>query len=184
MTAAGWNKSRLKYIAEVDPPLRRTLRMDDGMPVSFLPMEAVGEAGSLDLSRERPLSAVREGYTPFQDGDVIVAKITPCFENGKGALAAGLTNGVGFGTTELFVLRPSKRLDARFLYYLVSSDAFRQPATAQMYGAGGQKRVPPSFVQDFDCWCARSFRAAQCRRFPRPRDGEDRRPNRTQATSP
>lgn len=149
MSAMGWRKSRLKYIAEVDPPLRQTLKMDDDTSVSFLPMEAVGEDGGLDLSRERPLSAVREGYTPFQNGDVIVAKITPCFENGKGALAAGLTNGVGFGTTELFVLRPSAGVDARFLNYLVSSDAFRQPATAQMYGAGGQKRVPPSFVQDF-----------------------------------
>jgi len=144
-----WRQTRLKFVAAIDPPLTRLGRLGSEDPVSFVPMEAVGDDGSLDLSRERSFQSVREGYTAFQDGDVVVAKITPCFENGKGALAQGLRRGVGFGTTELFVLRPTPVLDGRFLYYLTYSDSFRQPATAQMYGAGGQKRVPPAFVADF-----------------------------------
>jgi type I restriction enzyme, S subunit len=150
MSASGWVRTRLKFVASIDPPVSTVRRIDAEESVSFIPMEAVGEDGSLDLSRERPSGVVREGYTAFQDGDVIVAKITPCFENGKGAIVGGLRGGVGFGTTELFVLRPDARmLDGRFLYYLTYSDAFRQPAAAQMYGAGGQKRVPGSFVKDF-----------------------------------
>ncbi len=115
-------------------------------------METVSEFGTIDSSREREFSAVRQGYTYFADGDVLVAKITPCFENGKGAVAQGLQNGIGFGTTELFVLRPRPELDERFLYYVTMSAPFRQGGEGEMYGAGGQKRVPDSFVRDFRMW--------------------------------
>lgn len=112
-------------------------------------MDAVGELGGLRLDDERPLDDVYSGYTYFRDGDVVVAKITPCFENGKGALADGLTNGVGFGTTELHVLRPSRTLDARFLFYCTLADDFRSLGEAEMLGAGGQKRVPERFLNDW-----------------------------------
>ena len=69
-------------------------------------METIGEDGSLSLEKEKAISEVESGYTYFRDGDVTVAKITPCYENGKGALMFGLTNGIGFGTTELIVARP------------------------------------------------------------------------------
>jgi type I restriction enzyme S subunit len=85
----------------------------------------------------------------FEDGDVVVAKITPCFENGKAALAQSLRNGVAFGTTELHVLRAGNRLDRRFLFYLTISHTFRALGESEMYGAGGQKRVPPEFPKDF-----------------------------------
>ena len=78
----------------------------------------------------------------------MVAKITPCFENGKGALAKGLRSGIGFGTTELHVLRPQE-VDARFLFYLTISDRFRKLGEASMYGAGGQKRVSEEFVEEY-----------------------------------
>ena len=111
-------------------------------------MEAIGEDGSLDLSAVRDRAAVEKGYTLFFDGDVIVAKITPCFENGKGALAAGLFGGLAYGTTELHVLSPGPDLDGRFLYYVTMSDEFRTQGEAAMKGAAGQKRVPDEFVQD------------------------------------
>lgn len=117
--------------------------------VSFLPMEAIGETGGLDLGDERELGEIGSGYSFFADGDVLVAKITPCFENGKGAVARGLENGIGFGTTEVHVLRPRTNLDSRFLYYLTASHHFREAGTAVMYGAGGQKRIPDEFVLDF-----------------------------------
>ena len=109
-------------------------------------MEAVGEYGGLDLSLTKELSGVADGYTYFSNGDVLVAKITPCFENGKGSLASGLVNGIAFGTTELHVLRCRSELDRQYAFYLTLADAFRKLGEAEMYGAGGQKRVPESFV--------------------------------------
>lgn len=138
---------RLRTVCDVNPP---TPRVPDFAEVTFLPMEAVGETGSLDRSRTRTASEVRQGYTGFVDGDVLLAKITPCFENGKGALARDLLNGVGFGTTELHVLRlRDPQHDSRWLYYVTQSHNFRADGTASMYGAGGQKRVPPDFIRNF-----------------------------------
>lgn len=112
-------------------------------------MEAVGEYGGLNLDTAKPLSEIGSSYTEFQDGDVVVAKITPCFENGKGALVSGLTNGAALGTTELHVLRTRSGFERRFLFYLTISSVYRKLGEAEMYGAGGQKRVPPEFNKDF-----------------------------------
>ncbi len=107
---------------------------------------------SRGASHLRPRSSSQTrgaGYTYFRDGDIVIAKITPCFENGKGALAAGLTNGIAFGTTELHVLRTTDAADRRFMFYITLSDAFRRLGEADMYGAGGQKRISESFVRNF-----------------------------------
>ena len=111
-----------------------------------MPMEAIAKYGGLDLSLTRELSDVADGYTYFSNGDVLVAKITPCFENGKGSLASELVNGIAFGTTELHVLRCRPELDKQYAFYLTLAEAFRKLGEAEMYGAGGQKRVPESFV--------------------------------------
>ena len=111
-------------------------------------MEAIGEQGQLDLSATRPVEEVQSGYSRFFDGDVVVAKITPCFENGKGALIRGTLGGVGFGTTELHVLTPGPDLDGRFLYYITVDPSFRQLGVASMTGSAGQQRVPEDFVRD------------------------------------
>jgi type I restriction enzyme S subunit len=145
---AHWDVKRLKFGAELNPSPLELRKLSQDREVSFVPMEAVGEFGGLDLSRTKPLSDVGSGYTYFADGDVIVAKITPCFENGKGALATGLANGIGFGTTELHVLRAIGGLERKYLFYLTLADAFRRLGKAEMYGAGGQKRVPESFVKN------------------------------------
>lgn len=117
--------------------------------VTFLPMENIGEKGELDCSLTRDIKDVQEGYTQFFDGDVLIAKITPCFENGKGAIVRGTLSGVGFGTTELHVLAPKDEIDARFLYYITTGDHFRKLGEAAMFGAAGQKRVPEDFVRDY-----------------------------------
>jgi type I restriction enzyme S subunit len=111
-------------------------------------MNAVGEYGGIRLTEEKELADICNGYTCFCDGDVVVAKITPCFENGKGALAKGLKNEIAFGTTELHVLRATKQLDPQFLFYLSISDSFRKLGESEMYGAGGQKRVPENFFKN------------------------------------
>lgn len=144
-----WNQIRGRFVMAVNPPARRACALDDADEVSFVPMEAVGEYGGLDLERTKPLDEIGSGYTAFEDDDVVIAKITPCFENGKGAIASGLKNGVGFGTTELHVLRAGRHLDKQFLFYLTISHMFRMLGESEMYGAGGQKRVPPEFAKDF-----------------------------------
>lgn len=117
--------------------------------VSFVPMEAVGENGGLTLEIIKEKADVESGYTLFFDGDVIVAKITPCFENCKGAVATGLHNGVAYGTTELHVLTPREDLQQRFLFYVTISHEFRIQGEAEMKGAAGQKRIPEEFIQNF-----------------------------------
>lgn len=144
-----WEQIRGRFVMAVNPPACRARALEETDEVSFVPMEAVGEYGGLDLERTKPLDEIGAGYTAFEEGDVVVAKITPCFENGKGAIARGLKNGVGFGTTELHVLRTGKRLDKQFLFYLTISHTFRMLGESEMYGAGGQKRVPPEFAKDF-----------------------------------
>ena len=146
---AGWKQSRLRFVAAINPSKTEISHLDPSTEVSFVPMEAVGEDASLDASRLKPISEVSSGYTYFRDGDILIAKITPCFENGKATLARGLTGGFGFGSTEFHVVRPSPRLDARFAFYVIRSNAFRDYGAASMYGAGGQKRVPTDFLADF-----------------------------------
>jgi len=147
--AANPTVPRLKFFLRTNPSKSEVRSIDPETEVSFVPMEAVGEYGGLDLQRARPLSDVMDGYTYFRDGDVVVAKITPCFENGKGALAADLSAGIGFGTTELHVLRALDGLDSRYLFYLTISHRFRKLGESTMYGAGGQKRVSDDFIMGY-----------------------------------
>ena len=144
---AGWTMERLRFHVSFNPSAR-SLTLGPTDEVSFVPMDNVGEWGGLRLDTTKLLDEIGTGYTYFANGDVVVAKITPCFENGKGALAEGLANGAAFGTTELHVLRPSQTIESRFLFYLTISEPFRKLGEAEMYGAGGQKRVPDRFIKD------------------------------------
>lgn len=144
----GWRQRRLRFDVKSNPK-KAEVALDDETEVSFVPMDAVGEYGGLRLDTTRALADVYKDYTYFRDGDVCVARITPCFENGKGALADGLIEGIGFGTTELHVLRPKEELNEKFLFYITISDDFRGFGEAEMLGAGGQKRVPERFMKDW-----------------------------------
>ncbi|MCU0784244.1 MAG: restriction endonuclease subunit S [Verrucomicrobia bacterium] len=144
-----WEVKRGRFAMRVNPPAPRLRALKPEDEVSFVPMDAVGVGGGLSLEQTRILSEVSSGYTEFQDGDVVVAKITPCFENGKAALASGLLNGAAYGTTELHVLRAGPTLDRSFLFYVAISDTFQKLGESEMYGAGGQKRVPPEFNKNF-----------------------------------
>jgi len=147
---AHWSIKRLRFVAQLNPSKTEVAEVDRAIQVSFLPMEAIGDDGSLNLERTRPISEVESGYTYFRDGDVTLAKITPCFENGKGALMQGLEGGIGFGTTELIVARPNPtEVTGKLLSWIFRSPNFRAQGEASMYGAGGQKRVPDDFVRDF-----------------------------------
>jgi type I restriction enzyme S subunit len=145
---AHWETARFRFLLETSPSKTEVRDLPDTTEVSFVPMESVKENGGLDLGETKEIEEVIDGYTYFRDGDVLVAKITPCFENRKGALTSDLTNGIGFGTTELHVLRPGPDLDERFLYYVTMSHPFRKIGESTMYGAGGQKRVSNDFVEN------------------------------------
>jgi type I restriction enzyme S subunit len=144
-----WEVRRIKLVAKLNPSKTEVADLPDDVEVSFLPMEAIGEDGAIDLTRTRAVSEVRNGYSYFADGDVVFAKVTPCLENGKGALMRGLLGGRGFGTTELTVLRPRSPVDGPYLRWVTFSRVFRGPAEGEMVGAGGLKRVPDDFVADF-----------------------------------
>lgn len=144
-----WDVRRMKYCAQINPSKAEVEDLNPETEVTFLPMENVSEQGEIDYEESEPIKDVIDGYTYFRDGDVLVAKITPCFENGKGALAEDLKNGIGFGTTEFVVLRTNKDLDDKFLYYVTASRLFRKVGEGYMKGAAGQKRVPDQFFQDF-----------------------------------
>lgn len=146
---AHWEVKRLRFLAATNPLASKLKDIAADDLVSFVSMDAVGEYGGLRLDVEREFADIGGGYTYFADGDVVLAKITPCFENGKGAIAGGLTNGIAFGTTELHVMRASEELDRRFLFYLTIAYPFRKIGESEMYGAGGQKRVPEDFIKDF-----------------------------------
>lgn len=145
---AHWKVKRLKFLASVNPSKTEINYLPKSLEISFLPMELVGE-GFLQSDNTKTLGDVGQGFTYFQDGDVVIAKITPSFENGKGAIATNLINGIGFGTTELHVVRPTKQLDKRFLYYLTISRNFRHMGAGMMQGTAGQKRVPDSFLINY-----------------------------------
>lgn len=140
-----WSIKRGRFCMRINPPSEKLRGLNPESEISFVPMDNVGEYGGIRLDSTVIVGEATGSYTEFQDGDVIVAKITPCFENGKGALASGLVNGVALGTTELHVLRVGPDLDNRFLFYLTISSWYRRTGEAEMYGAGGQKRVPPEF---------------------------------------
>ncbi|OAM30787.1 restriction endonuclease subunit S [Eikenella corrodens] len=145
---AHWEVKRLRFTVNLNP-VKSELDIPEDTLVSFIPMEAVNFDKNLTLTEERNLDEVYKGYTYFKNGDVVLAKITPCFENGKSAIAQNLTNGVAFGTTELHVLRSQNSINNHFLYYLIKSDSFMKIGESEMYGAGGQKRIPEEFIKNF-----------------------------------
>jgi type I restriction enzyme S subunit len=139
---------RLRHIAQINPPTPAFDRLPADSELTFLPMESVWPDARLDISQRRTKSAVSTGYTRFQDGDVLVPKITPTFEASRSVLIQGLHNGVGAGTTELHVLRAGPKLDPRFLLYLVHTHPFLKLGKAEMYGVAGQQRVPDEFLRN------------------------------------
>ncbi len=146
---SGGEKGKLKNYLQLNPSKKIVSITSSEDMVSFVPMEAISELGELEL-QERKYKDVSSGFTYFSDGDVVLAKITPCYENGKAGVMKGLKNGFGFGTTEFMVMRPSSKILADYLYYVVFSDKFRKMGEVEMRGTAGQKRVTSSFVMNYE----------------------------------
>ena len=142
-----WHAQEIGEVAQINPKLATADRPDLNDRVSFVPMASVSEeTKSIAVHEERLFSEVSRGYTPFMRGDVLVAKITPCFENGKMALADNLPHELGFGTTEFHVFRPSERVTGPYLFNLLRVPWLRTAGAMKMRGAAGQRRVPAEFI--------------------------------------
>lgn len=145
-----WPLEPIGALCELDPPKSQVRSLAGETSVSFVPMNDLGTGGQpVSGQEERALSEVYKGYTYFAEGDVLLAKITPCFENGKLGIASGLQNQVGFGSSEFMVLRSGPKLSARYLALYLSQDLFREQGAKAMTGAVGHKRVPKEWVKSF-----------------------------------
>ncbi|MCP9300748.1 restriction endonuclease subunit S [Bacillus halotolerans] len=142
---------KLKYIAHLNPSKSEIdLGENKEKVVSFLPMDKIISPNNLDLSLNKTIEEVYSGYTYFRENDIVLAKVTPCFENGNLAIARGLTNEIGFGTTELHVLRVNEKFyDTEYIYYCLQLEDFKSKAVANMYGVGGLKRIPTEFLSEY-----------------------------------
>lgn len=148
--AFGWGLVPLGSTCNINPKKSLDSRLVSGAVVSFVPMPAVTEHGKIDATAIKEYDEVKTGFTYFAENDVLFAKITPCMENGKGAVAKGLHNGIGFGSTEFHVLRPiSGKTDPYWIYTLTTFSQFRMDAASNMTGSAGQRRVPASFLENY-----------------------------------
>ena len=145
-----YTKKKLGECAIINPKKSSDKRLHDELEVSFIPMMAVGENGQINVSKIKKFADVKNGFSYFSEGDVLFAKITPSMENGKGAIASNLCNGIGFVSTEFHVIRPIENITtSEWIYVLTTLQKFRLSAEANMTGSAGQKRVPASFLQDY-----------------------------------
>ena len=142
-----WSITRIKYVAELTPSKSGILsRLEERC--NFIPMEKL-KLDTLVLDETRQIKDVYQGYTYFEDGDVLIAKVTPCFENQNMAIAANLVNGIGFGSSEIYVLRTEAEGLNQLLLYRLQESVFMQLGAGAMTGAGGLRRVPSDFLNNF-----------------------------------
>src|SRR3990167_2436234 len=146
----GWEVRPIKQIVFFNPSKSETGSSSKSSEnVVFLPMENVSVDGRINCSIKRPYKDVCNGFSYFKKGDVVIAKITPCFENGKGAYLDELETECGFGTTEFITIRPSSKIDGRLLRFILSSNWFLKIGEKYMMGSAGQKRISSDFIKNF-----------------------------------
>ena len=146
-----WQVLKVKHVGSSNPSKTnpKTVCLRDTLVV-FLPMERVHTDGTIDQELRLPYSQLKNGYTYFEENDVLIAKVTPCFENGKIILVKNLATPVGFGSTEFIVIRPNtQKIFPPFLFYLLYNEPLRSIGKHFMTSAVGLKRVPTEFVENF-----------------------------------
>jgi len=145
----GWELKKIIQVCDINPSKSEIADLSDDDLVSFIPMKNVDEKqGMIKTRDEKTLGSVRKGYTYFRNNDVIFAKITPCMENGKIAIASNLLNGIGFASTEFHVLRPHNDVLPEWIHYFLRNESFRKEAKEHFTGSAGQQRVPKDFLEN------------------------------------
>ncbi len=146
-----WQKIKLGDVCEINPKKSQVKELDKNTMVSFVPMESISEKDMLFTAKEdKKIGDVYSGYTYFANNDVLLAKVTPCFENGKSGLARNLTNGIGFGSSEFFVLRAKGNILPEIVYYAISTNNFIKNGKNKMSGTGGLKRLIKEYVENYE----------------------------------
>lgn len=146
---AGWKWVKLKAVCEINPRRNSSSSISDNAEVTFVPMPAVDAVlGEITKPEIKKYGEVKRGYTYFEEGDILFAKITPCMQNGKHAIATKLLNKFGFGTTEFHVLRPSKEIIPEWIHFYLRKPEVLYEAMQQFTGAVGQQRVPAEFLKE------------------------------------
>jgi restriction endonuclease S subunit len=145
-----WPKVALNTVCQINPQKSEISDLSDSLEVSFVPMSIINENDIQFKPNEiKQLKEVFTGYTYFKDNDILLAKVTPCFENGKAGIAKNLENSIGFGSSELFVLRSFKNVKPQWLYFNIIRDEFRADGKQRMTGTGGLQRVPKDFIGSY-----------------------------------
>jgi len=146
-----WDLKQIKEVAVVNPPQSEISNISSDLEVSFVPMSDLSSNKmTFTAITTKPIGELKTGsYTYFKDYDVLVAKVTPCFENGKAGIAKNLTNGIGFGSSEYYVLRCSEKVLPEWIYVSIINPMFRSLAISNMTGTGGLQRVPKQFVKEY-----------------------------------
>lgn len=143
-----WPMVKLGDVCEINPKKSEVAKLNKATNVSFIPMEDIDTVQDIIPKKEKALDEVYKGYTYFRENDVLVAKVTPCFENGKSGIAKNLKNGIGFGSSELHVIRPSDKILPEYIYPFINLDKFIQEGKKQMTGTGGLQRVPVIYISE------------------------------------
>jgi type I restriction enzyme S subunit len=146
-----WETERLVDVFQIKPPKNEVkYRLSDDDLVSFVPMEDLGIlTKDFTATKEKHIKELSGSYTYFSDNDVLLAKITPCFENGKLGIARNLKNGVGFGSSEFIVFRSNGQIIPEYLFYLLCTNDFREQGRKRMSGAVGHKRIQKEFLENY-----------------------------------
>ncbi|WP_187388632.1 restriction endonuclease subunit S [Meiothermus taiwanensis] len=142
---------KLAEVAQINPPRPRNLGLSGDEPTFFVSMSAVDDLTGMIKSPElKPFGEVCRGYTYFEEGDVLFAKITPCMQNGKHTIASGLTNGFGFGSTEFHIIRPGPSITAEWIHFYVRRPEVLSDAANHFKGAVGHQRVPSEYLENLE----------------------------------
>ncbi|MBV5278438.1 MAG: N-6 DNA methylase, partial [Campylobacteraceae bacterium] len=146
-----WEIVKLGEVCEINPKKSEIKDLSPETMVSFAPMDCLNSHELSFLPKEnRQLGEIYNGYTYFKNGDILIAKVTPCFENGKSGLAENLTSGIGFGSSEFMVLRVNATLNERFLYFVLDNPKFIELGKEQMSGTGGLRRLTRHFIENYE----------------------------------
>lgn len=142
-----WEVKKLKYVAQLNPKIDMD-HLEETSEVTFTPMEKI--KNGYFINNKGIWGNNNSSYTNYSENDIVMAKVTPCFENGNIAIMKGLYNNIGFGSSELFVFRSNKNIKKEYLFYFLRNEIFKNLGKNNMTGAGGLKRVSSEFILNFN----------------------------------
>lgn len=143
-----WSKTKIKYIADINPKCEKEINKDD--EVTYTPMEYI--KNGYYIQNTGVWKNNTSSYNTYIENDIVMAKVTPCFENGNIAIMDNLINGIGYGSSELIVFRSKDNIEDKYLFYLLQSDIFKKLCISSMTGTGGLKRVSIDFIKNYVCY--------------------------------